>query len=453
MLVTFFLEKLKRLDSEEIEIMGYFLSPNILKSNPEIQYEQVDHNLILVTASLNEISVEVLEKVFSKILSKKDFDLIFKNRKENVKPEINQIDKDISFTAVKKFSHWGRLKESLELKLGKESKARISNLDLESQKIINRILQCQSEGETNIQGLIVGYVQSGKTENMMAVASKSFDNGFKVVIVLSGILNSLRWQTQRRFDLDWTKNQASLNFLNATEKYFQGRNPLPRDLIDVITFAGPSDDIGEFQRTSKVPSSLICSVDTSDQITNVLIIIKKNTKVLQSLKDSFKNIGAGPGSKINLPVLIIDDESDQATINTKKLKKEVSTINAHVRELLADYLNSYAYIGYTATPYANVFIDKEEKDLYPKDFIISLEKKDGYVGAEELHGDPFSDSAGLPLFEFVPEDELISVKNGETRFALNRGIQGASTLENSIINYLISSAYGRARNLDQPFTL
>ncbi|TDN43354.1 Z1 domain-containing protein [Curtobacterium flaccumfaciens] len=224
------------------------------------------------------------------------------------------------------------------------------------------------------KGLVVGYVQSGKTTNFTSVIAKLADEQYKFIIVLSGIHNGLRKQTQARLNSQ-LKGLNNEHWITLTDE--------DRDF-------GPqaSDAVSLLKSTEKV----------------VLAVVKKNATVLERLINWLSTDGAR-GALENLRVLIIDDEADQASVATGR-------INPLIRELLALFPRN-TYIGYTATPFANVFIDPASADLYPKDFILNLPRPEGYFGTEMIFGADVVEGEnqgpapdGYDMVRIVPEDDV-----------------------------------------------
>lgn len=230
------------------------------------------------------------------------------------------------------------------------------------------------------KGLVVGYVQSGKTTNFTSVIAKLADEDYKFVIVLSGIHNGLRKQTQARLD-------AQLKELNR--EHWITLTDVDQDFIGY-----PASAVSILKSTKKV----------------VLAVVKKNATVLERLLDWLSSAGAR-GALENLRVLVIDDEADQASVATGR-------ISPLIRDLLARFPR-HTYVGYTATPFANVFIDPAAADLYPKDFILNLPRPEGYFGTEMIfgrdavEGEPAADGGdaslppdGFDMVRVVPEDDV-----------------------------------------------
>ncbi|WNB90926.1 Z1 domain-containing protein [Bacillus sp. NEB1478] len=242
------------------------------------------------------------------------------------------------------------------------------------------------------RGLVVGYVQSGKTENYIALANKAIDAGYKIVIILSGIHNDLRTQTQKRVDeevigLD-TEDLTTIIGVGAIKKLE----------IHPVTRRIREGDISSFTARTTIHQVINNEIPT-------IIVTKKVATVLESLREILSRVDK------DLPILIIDDEADQASIDVKNSPLDrsdriysPSTINGWIREIFMLF-NKRSYVGYTATPFANVLIDHRidhpiyGPDLFPKDFIIDLPKQEEYLGPEELFG--FKDGEGLPLIRSI----------------------------------------------------
>lgn len=195
------------------------------------------------------------------------------------------------------------------------------------------------------RGLVVGHVQSGKTSNFTGVVCKAADRGYRMFIVLSGIHNALRRQTQARLIRDVV-------------------NPNP-PLWHQITSA---------ERDFVPPPNAQSFLASKDQ--RLLLVVKKNAVVLRKLRDWLEQAQDQLG---NCPTLIIDDEADQATLATRK-------INPLIRDVITR-LPKVCYVGYTATPFANLLSDPlDHEDFYPRDFILSLPRGKEYQGPETLFG-------------------------------------------------------------------
>lgn len=221
----------------------------------------------------------------------------------------------------------------------------VDNLDGASSKVLARMAHPARERFTT-RGLVVGHVQSGKTTNFTSVIAKAADRDYRLFIVLSGIHNALREQTQERLGNDLVEpNQEYWTPLTAAGRDF---TPPPNATVYLST-------VGE---------------------NRVLCVVKKNAARLRRLRDWLRS--ANPDVLEQCPVLIIDDEADQASVATAR-------INGLIREIL-DLLPKAAYIGYTASPFANLLIDPSAQDLYPSDFILDLPKPNDHFGTEVIFG-------------------------------------------------------------------
>ena len=263
------------------------------------------------------------------------------------------------------------------------------------------------------RGLVVGYVQSGKTTNFTAVIAKMVDEDYRLVIVLSGIHNGLRKQTQSRL-------QAQL------------QDPLP-DKWHLLT-----DETRDF--TAPTSSPLV----TLNGDRPALAIVKKNAAVLRRL---VKWLESQPGQQAlrKISVLIIDDEADQASVAT-------GAINPLIRRLI-QLAKRCTYIGYTATPFANVFIDPKSEDLYPSDFILNLPLPKGYFGPEVLFGrehvegdDDGPAPDGHDMLRLVPEVDLDDLRPANAAAASGFKLKITPELRASIMWFWLATAARRARD-------
>lgn len=278
----------------------------------------------------------------------------------------------------------------------------LQRLDEVTDNILDRLADPTASDEFDKRGLVVGHVQSGKTSNYIGLINKAADAGYKMIIVLAGIHSSLRSQTQLRID------EGFLGYDTLTSRCFDENN----------TYIG----VGKIDRKPQARSltssgldgdfkkSIANTLSTNLGITEpVVVVIKKNSSVLKNLINWLAiRLGEVMPDKrriINtIPLLLIDDEADNASINISK--DSVSAINGAIRALLQLFRKS-AYVGYTATPFANVFIPAPEKvekiqkglkltvgnrdyplgeDLFPRDFIINIVPPSNYVGPEKFFG-------------------------------------------------------------------
>jgi len=285
--------------------------------------------------------------------------------------------------------YWNRYRDWL-LQSG-FAKEVVGTIGRDTDKIVGLLENPEKSGPWKRRGLVVGHVQSGKTANYNGVVCKSADYGYKVIILLAGVHNNLRSQTQQRME------EAFIGV--DTDK--KDRN-LP--LKDIKTGVGRISDVTRlpFSLTSREHDFRKDSAKAATFSLNaisepVVFVIKKQATVLQNLHEWFLSLNDIKGGKIQgMPMLLIDDEADNASVNVAKGEGDPTKINGLIRKLLALFEQN-SYVGYTATPFANIFIDPDsshamlEDDLFPKDFIVNLDAPDNYVSAARI----FSDNGDL----------------------------------------------------------
>ena len=291
--------------------------------------------------------------------------------------------------------YWSRYQTDL-LKQGWGPKV-VNSLDKVTDEILD--LMGDPSGRTGWprRGLVMGDVQSGKTSNYTGLICKAADAGYKLVILLTGTLESLRRQTQERLDAGFVGLDSS-GVVNNRKRH---RKEIGVGLINGARSAGVfTSTVGDF-RAATVNQ---LGFRLNDYREPVLLVVKKNKRILENLAEWLVNYNAGAGGNIDIPLLLIDDEADNASINTNP--KKATAINAGIRGLLKVFPRS-SYVGFTATPFANVFInpettnDIEGDDLFPRDFIYTLDAPTNYVGASRI----FGDSSDLNLLEVIDDAE------------------------------------------------
>lgn len=322
--------------------------------------------------------------------------------------------------------------------------AQLRSLDDGSDRILRQLAPPTQDG-FDIRGLVLGYVQSGKTANFTALIAKAADAGYCLIIVLSGIDNSLRRQTQIRLDRElvgYADNRSGA----------VRRPPIGRQWHQFT-----SEDVqGDFRPGNANYAALQRSQP-------VLLVVKKNAAVLRRLHVW---LDAAPQElRQSLPVLIVDDEADQASVDTRgsyqvddeqpdpEEYEPPSRINGLIRELVRKFRRC-AYVAYTATPYANILIPHDTNDprlgndLYPKDFIVDLPKPSGYFGAEELFGrlDPETgdEVSGIDIIREVDDESLSALAEGAV----------PEVLEQAILDFVLAGAARAQRGQgEQPATM
>ncbi|MEV0269779.1 Z1 domain-containing protein [Hamadaea sp. NPDC050747] len=340
----------------------------------------------------------------------------------------------------------------------------VRQLDKTTGRILRQLEDPQRAGRWRRTGLAVGQVQSGKTGNYIGLACKAADAGYKLIIILAGIHNSLRSQTQLRVDegLLGFDTQFQLRSDEATHKMGVGALPLHKRLK--IASLTNSAEKGDFKRN--VASNINLPVGDVP----IVLVVKKHKSILEYIRKWIVEVegqeAGDNGEKLvyDVPALIIDDEADHASVDTSKEDDTDPTkINAAIRRLLNSFEKA-AYVGFTATPFANIYIDPEAEhdvlgqDLFPISFIESLRAPTNYLGPEKIFGIRFEDSdsddvPALPVTrpttdyqdwmpsghkkDWVPPDELpVSLKQALLSFALTcaaRRARGQVTEHNSML--------------------
>lgn len=280
--------------------------------------------------------------------------------------------------------YWNRYRSFLE-----EGKSFPRRVMVQMDSVLDNILDYAGdpdpEGNNDLgldrRGLVVGQVQSGKTANYTGLICKAADAGYRVFIVIAGIHNNLRQQTQERIDEGFV-GRSSIEGRRARPigaAQHHGEGPIP-DLPTAFT-----DTRNDF----RVHQGL--KLDLGNVSSPSVFVIKKNPTVLKRLNDWLESFSTDRTGDIPLPAMIIDDEADNASIDVGR-GTEPSTINGQIRRLLRIFSKS-SYVGYTATPFANIFIDPDtihedlDGDLFPESFIFALEPPSNYHGPERIFGD------------------------------------------------------------------
>ncbi len=260
----------------------------------------------------------------------------------------------------------------------------INKIEEASEDIMDVLGDPLSITEFNRRGLVIGSVQSGKTSNYTAIINKAVDSGYKVIILLTGTIEKLRKQTQSRIDEGFvgtdSRNFIEYKKLNRKNTYL-GVGKYNKK-INVASFTTTEKDFDLKGLNMKLAS-------VTDP---VIFVIKKNKSILEKLHNWLKGKNADlVTGMIDLPMLLIDDEADNASVNTNDPDKDPTAINNGIRNLLRLF-RKYSYVGFTATPFANIFIDPQigvegNDDLFPKDFIYLLEQPSNYVGPIQMYSE------------------------------------------------------------------
>lgn len=260
----------------------------------------------------------------------------------------------------------------------------VSTLDRVTDEVLDLLQDPTKDAPWRRRGLVIGDVQSGKTATYTALCCKAADAGYRLVILLTGTLESLRRQTQERLDEGFVGLDSS-GLLTQIRK----NRAVGVGLIDSRRAAGVfTSREKDFSRN--LLNALGFRLDAFN--VPVLVVVKKNKRILENLEKWLSDFNANQHGTIDAPLLLIDDEADSASVNTNPTGSDPTEINKRVRALLKLFTRS-SYVGFTATPFANIFIDPETDhemlgdDLFPRDFIYTLDTPTNYVGPTALFGE------------------------------------------------------------------
>ena len=387
--------------NNKIDILIDTVTANIYRSS--MSEQEIDEIISFFANSPqfknNPFSNEELEKVRNKIHS----DYLIK------------LDLGISLVSKNHVKWFGARKNDLETKYWDRYRRYL----LQDKKFAPNVVKTMDEvsddltdllGDPTIsanfqrRGLIIGDVQSGKTANYIGLICKAADAGYKVIVLLTGTIEKLRQQTQKRLDEGFV-GMDSNGMLNQKEDVYVGVGRHDSTLHPAV-FTSKSDDFNV-----KLANNLRITLNTLNE--PVLFVIKKNVTVLKRLNQWLKTFNINEGAtQINTSLLMIDDEADNASINVHTEDEEPTAINNQIRIMLSLFKKA-SYVGFTATPFANIFInpdtneEMEREDLFPKDYIYSLDSPTNYIGARNIFG------------EFGEHSNMIeTIKDGEIYFPL-----------------------------------
>jgi hypothetical protein len=361
--------------------------------------------------------------------------------------------------------YWQRYQVLLERKLAATA---VDALDRSTDEILGLLEDPMREGSWDRRGLVVGHVQSGKTGNYSGLVCKAADAGYKIIIVLAGLHNNLRSQTQVRLEESFLGYETSA--VNESVKLI-GVGEIDSDPEIRPNCATNRSNNGDFN--SKVARHYAISPEQRPW----LFVVKKNKTVLERLLKWILNHVAdatdnatGRRFVSDLPLLLIDDEADHASVDTGEQlfgedgtpdsEHEPKAINSRIRRIIHCFAKS-AYVGYTATPFANIFIHRrnatpdEGSDLFPQSFIVNLAAPSNYVGPARLFGlrTPEGRSGSLPLSRSVTDhaDEdgvggWMPSKHRKDHVPLHRGCDGLPpSLREAVAAFVLASSVREIR--------
>jgi hypothetical protein len=308
---------------------------------------------------------------------------------------------------------WRRLKHYLQYSV-RLPPVVLAELESSTDRTLEQLENPYRDGPWDRRGMVVGHVQSGKTTHYTSLAAKALDAGYRAIIIIAGVHNNLRSQTQFRVDQyvlgrDTRRQVAAFgssppikfgSALHAERNGLEGPDDAPQYSVLNCT---SSDENGDF----KEPLAQQVWFGLSEH-NRLVMVVKKNGAILSKMTHWLNKLLASGHGQIDHPTIIIDDEADQASVNTRG-QDNPTKINALIRRLVKS-LRRVGYVGYTATPYANIFIDADfehedptlGRDLFPRDFIVNLKAPSDYVGPEVVFGHDGDESVGLPERPALP---------------------------------------------------
>jgi hypothetical protein len=355
------------------------------------------------------------------------------------------------------WSFWERYRRYLE-DFQTLPPAVIGRVDASTDRVLALLEDPSRPGSWDRRGMVVGQVQSGKTGHYTALACKAVDAGYRLVVVLAGLHNSLRSQTQLRLDegLLGFDTQFAYRSTDDGHRGFGAGRVLGVD-HPVMGSLTTSKADGDFNRS--VATRLAMPLG---QIP-VLLVVKKNASILRNLLEwvtKMPGISGADSSRTGLihglPLLVIDDEADNASINTKRLTstddEDPTTINRLIRGLLASFEKS-AFVAYTATPYANIFITPDDSerhglDLFPRHFIESLKPPSNYLGPTRVFGltdqeDPRAVVDPLPITRTIDDFADWIPDRHKKHWVVSDRVP--ESLERAVRSFLVTCAVRSAR--------
>ena len=359
---------------------------------------------------------------------------------------------------------WDRYERFLKQEQGLPTAA-VRRLDEITDDILGRLEEPQRDGPWDRRGLVAGQVQSGKTGNYTGLIAKALDAGYKLVVVLAGVHNSLRSQTQARID------EGILGFDTRAFRLANQANDSSR--VGVGNLAGPRLYVNSFTSSAQagdfrlnVAQNMGVAPGGADPI---VLVVKKNKSILTNLfkwateLTKERDPNTGEFKVRGVPILVIDDEADHASVNTKSSgagddEADPSVINGLIRQFLNTF-DRTAYVAYTATPFANIFIDPDAdhsssgEDLFPRSFIVNLPAPSTYTGPERVFGlkedvaNAIEEVEALPIVRTVSDyDTWLPDKHKSYE---HLGGELPQTLKDAIIFFLMAGSVRRLRGQEK----
>lgn len=420
--------------------------------------------------------IETCKKILGLTIDEEDFEKIkttieykFKIKHSDAGCIYNDYDENrdwYSKMVVKDEFFWNRYRNHLI----RVEDLGVTNVNKLEHETLSNLMNCLGDPNDKIKGkrlrrgLVIGDVQSGKTATYTGLICKAADAGYKVVILLTGITESLRKQTQERIEegiIGCTIRVDKAGNKGITRSSLRVGVGLDNREIRATAFTSYEDDF-------KVNGQIVSTISSHRSL--VVFIVKKNVSVLSKLNKWLveQNMDVLDGL-IHEPMLLIDDEADNASVNTKKDKLDPSKTNKTIRQICNSF-NNATYIGFTATPFANVFIDPdtteemENADLFPEHFIYVLPTPSNYIGATNIYNRDAKYYSSLKFITDIVEPEPDYIKEADPVELMEREFYHKhskewcgvlpDSLNESLYSYFIANAIRDIRgDISQPRTM
>ena len=312
----------------------------------------------------------------------------------------------------------------------------INTMDEVSDELVDLLGDPKMNARYQRRGLIIGDVQSGKTANYTGLICKAADSGYKVIVLLTGTIEKLRKQTQMRLDEGFIGMDSSA-MIKQKENIYIGVGKYNSNLHPMVLTSKMSDF------NTRLANNLGFTLGSLKE--PVLFVVKKNVSVLNKLNSWLKTFNLNGNKKIDTSLLVVDDEADNASINTNPEDRDPTKTNAQITELLGLFTKA-SYVGFTATPFANIFIDPDTdeemktENLFPKDYIYSLNAPTNYIGARNIFPEEAEHSY---MLKKIPDGEIYFPLSHKIDYEVK---ELSPSLKTAINLFLISNTIRDLRN-------
>jgi len=421
-------EFIEQIDSS---VRQYFVSIKNVPEESEVrkQYEifydafSIIPSYSLMLGNRDNVIDMLVHQYCSDLCITKKVGFAFKD--EDVKPWLSVTEEAIE--DQNGWFYWSRYKKYL-LYEKKWAASTVRTIERDTWNVLDLMANPKIEAGFERRGLVVASVQSGKTANYIGLICRAADAGYKIIIVMAGVHNVLRNQTQARL-----------------EDGFTGFNIVEQQAIEPVgvgLYNGRRRPIACTSRDAdfnKRRASALKGIQTAHTNEPWLFVIKKNSNSLKQVYEWLRD-NASPNDQL----LLIDDEADNASINGKykreRREDEPTRINGQIRNIL-NYFTRKCYVGYTATPYANILIDPEVdteqhgKDLFPSSFIYTLEESSDYFGADKVFAD-YDDNKPKYL-RFIDDIETVLPPKHKSDYHVD---DIPETLKDAIRTFIVATA-------------